>query len=290
MSGPRSAALLATLLAGSAIALLARPDPVAARAPHAVEGQVSRILRCRSDLRARSLGTPQVGGLEDGVRLPAVPTLRLKNGPDRVWGTPGTVACVLHAADRLRRHDPASAPLLVGDLSLRDGGPLGGHKSHQSGRDADLGLRHLGARQPAGFEAATPETLDADATWSLVAALVETGWIERIFLDRSLHGVLRDAARRAGVGAGEADRIFGDVIRHWPGHRDHLHVRIRARDEACGEGPMVAVAGRDRPPRRPWARPPRAPSVRRTVVSGSSALGDRDRWARMHAMARRLGY
>ena len=35
--------------------------------------------------------------------------------------------------------------LLVGDLSAKDGGPLTGHNSHQTGRDADVGFYVMNA-------------------------------------------------------------------------------------------------------------------------------------------------
>ena len=53
---------------------------------------------------------------------------------------------------------------------------LGGHRQHQEGLDADIGLYTLGHRQPSGggFRDVTPSQLDAEATWTLFRGMLDT--------------------------------------------------------------------------------------------------------------------
>lgn len=55
------------------------------------------------------------------------------------YGHPALVLMLHRTAKQIARQSPGSV-LLVGDLSREYGGPLAGHRSHQSGRDADVGF------------------------------------------------------------------------------------------------------------------------------------------------------
>lgn len=140
-------------------------------------------------------------------------------------------------ADRIAWELPLADPLLIGDLSRRGGGTMHGHKTHDKGIDADIGLYMRGGRQPlGGFLDVTPEVLDAPATWALVRALLDTGNVQFILLDQALIDALRTHARVVeGLDDDELDAIFPEgpvdwrrrgVINHAPNHRSHLHVRL----------------------------------------------------------------
>ncbi len=228
-----------TLAVFTSLAVFAPAAVRATSTPH-------QVLSCRAPLVARPSGRVNAGGLGRAVQLAPRRGLYLRSKiRDRFdYGTDELVAVLHFAADRMRRPD---APIVVGDLSRRHGGPFGRHVSHQNGRDVDLGLYTRGRRLTT-FRRQTPRSFDAALNWRLVEALLASGWVERIFIDRTLHAPLRNAARRAGWSAARVSRAFA-LIRHEPGHTDHLHLRIRARRHACGAS-RRAVVRRDLPRRR----------------------------------------
>ncbi len=200
---------------------------------------VRQVLSCRVPFTARPTGRATRGTLRRAVQLSPRRGLHLRgkirNRYD--YGTDQLIAVLHHAADRM-----GAWPIVVGDLSLRKGGKFGRHKSHQNGLDVDLGLYQKGGRLQT-FRRLTKRTFDADRNWRLVSALLSTGWVQWIFLDRDLHRPLRKAARKAGWGQGRIRSAFAR-IKHEPGHADHLHLRVKARSETCGR---VRVARKGAP-------------------------------------------
>jgi hypothetical protein len=74
------------------------------------------------------------------------------------YGHPALVLMLHRTAKQIARQSPGSV-LLIGDLSREYGGPLAGHRSHQSGRDADVGFfvtdasgKPVGSRQLRTFD------------------------------------------------------------------------------------------------------------------------------------------
>ncbi|MCA9623482.1 MAG: penicillin-insensitive murein endopeptidase, partial [Myxococcales bacterium] len=85
-----------------------------------------------------SLGRPNAGALEVGVEMPEDPRWEIVV-PQHAWGTQETVDGIAAAVAAVNREHPGAHPLHIGDLSREFGGPLYPHRSHQSGRDVDLG-------------------------------------------------------------------------------------------------------------------------------------------------------
>src|SRR5262249_49138519 len=86
-----------------------------------------------------SIGVPHQGMITNAVQLPRKGegyALLRKNG--RNWGNPRLVSAITSAARAVTRARPGGARLMVGDLSARWGGEASGHRSHRTGRDADL--------------------------------------------------------------------------------------------------------------------------------------------------------
>jgi murein endopeptidase len=121
--------------------------------------------------------------------------------------------------------------LLLGDISAPRGGCLSGrggrrgHKSHTTGQDVDVGYLTPRENQasPEGFH----RGFDAKTNWWLIKELFKNPYacVKVIFLDR------RNIKALSKVAWGDPDwKTFGRYIRHVPGHRDHMHVRI-------GDGP-----------------------------------------------------
>jgi len=175
------------------------------------------------------------------VRLPSAEGVYERWDAQRSYGTWLTVTTLQQVTERLAWELPLADPILVGDLSRRGGGGMHGHKTHDKGIDADLGLYMRGGRQPlGGFVDVRPRELDAAATWAMIRALLDTGNVHFILLDQSLIDVVKaHVVREEGLTEEEAERIFPGgpvdwrrrgVVNHAPNHASHLHVRITAAD------------------------------------------------------------
>jgi len=94
-----------------------------------------------------------------------------------------------------------------------------GHVSHCSGRDLDVGLY---ARSASGVRNAvqrtTTSTLAVDVTRTFFEALVATGVVRYIFLDRGLIERLRAEGISPALSA---------VLAHVDGHANHAHIRVQ---------------------------------------------------------------
>jgi penicillin-insensitive murein endopeptidase len=180
--------------------------------------------------QSASLGLPNAGALLDPVRLEDGAEWQVLY-PDNAWATAETVASLKHALEVAYERLPAGTPkAYVGDLSSRWGGPLPPHRSHQSGRDVDIGYFRVDPEN--WFANASARTLDAARTWVLVRTLVTQTDVEVIFIDRSLQRTLVAHARAMGEDAAWLDGLFQvehaerALIRHEPEHLNHLHVRF----------------------------------------------------------------
>ena len=175
--------------------------------------------------------------LQEGVSLPESGPGYIAPRRDRTWGTRGTVEHIQEAAAAVARQYPGTVPVFIGDVSFHNGGFMPPHKSHRGGRDVDVGYFAKNNEAMTYFVGMTPKTLDAEKTWAYFDALLSTGHLSAIYVDRWLHKPLREAALKMGYDEETVQRLFetrgyGDgasrkaVIRHIRGHRDHFHVRF----------------------------------------------------------------
>jgi penicillin-insensitive murein endopeptidase len=246
-----------------------------------------------------SLGAAHRGALRGGRALPTagegyvIPPSWQARG--MWWGTDELVAAVERAAQRVAAEYPGSM-LGVGDLSQRGGGGVPLHKSHESGRDADLIFYAIDAdgttlappdtmpryctrrlRNCTPYEGAqavvTPRYFDLQRNWALVRALVTDRAVDvgYLFIAERLRDRLLSYARSVGE-AEDVVRRAAMVLRP-PGHRalphdDHLHLRIRCspadRAQGCVDEGYVRL--RSELVRAPVARLD-APRVRRVVAA-----------------------
>lgn len=162
----------------------------------------------------------------------------------RSYGSWLLVTTIAEVGERLAWELPHADPLMVGDISRRGGGYMPGHKTHDKGVDADIGLYMRGGRQPlGGFLDLRPRELDTAATWATIRALLDTGNVQHILLDQDHIERLRShVLHEEGMDPATVDAIFmkpGErpdwrvrgVVTHAPNHRSHLHVRITAPPE-----------------------------------------------------------
>jgi murein endopeptidase len=238
----------------TALAALALPVP-------AIRGIPTELRR--SDIRRRlaadptffgalSVGRPNRGALIAGLRMPDGPLWDVVD-PKRAYGTEETVASLVKAIARVNEEWPATPKLYVGQISAERGGYLRPHRSHQSGRDVDLGYYY--STGPAWYVRATRENLDLQRTWSLVKALSEDANVEAIFMDRSVQQILKEYATKTGETATTLFKVFGGLhdeeplLHHEWGHLTHMHVRLScpvARDAGLRAYGTVAEARQGR--------------------------------------------
>jgi hypothetical protein len=210
---------------------------------------------------ALAVGPVDRGRLHDAVRLPPLPIYHLRC-PAHAFASSATAAQLIAAITCFRDHTGYRGELVIGDLSRESGGPLGPHRSHQTGHDVDLWLPTLHGDYLRGChhcrtDYCRPEPGDIDwlATWQLIDALAATGGIHVIFLDRQHHPQLAAAALSAGVDPQRvADRLPAaahplprpskpPLVQHADGHSHHLHVRFKCPDSApeCQTRPTARV-------------------------------------------------
>ncbi len=158
-------------------------------------------------------------------------------------GTEELVGLITRSAARLQRAD-AGPRLLVGALSRAGGGRLPPHSSHQSGRDADLGLfvtdddntprepaRFVQLAEPSGCGADRGQAycLDAARTFRFLAALLEDEVaIQWVLVAADLRELILAAGRRLDASDDVLDRVatMTEPRSGSASHRSHLHVRI----------------------------------------------------------------
>lgn len=184
------------------------------------------------------------GGLEASVQLPELPDYFIRRCPINAYGTSTTIDYLVNGLARFRKRTHYQGEIVVGDLSRRQGGRYGPHKSHQSGRDVDLWLpvrarSYLRGCRSCGTDYCRPEPSDVDwrTTWQLIRELAQNKAVEVVFLDWALQEKLHEAARKQGMSAGELKRWIQwprtgspALVQHANGHLRHMHVRFR-----CGE-------------------------------------------------------
>jgi murein endopeptidase len=159
---------------------------------------------------SRSIGTPGNGRLEYGVLFPSSGPDHFAwnfrkqriGGSDRTrWGNCWVVRAVLRGLAAYHRRSPNAPRVAVGDMSLRHGGEIDHHSTHENGRQIDLYFprRDRGLREPH-----TVAEVDLKLSGELVRAILGAG----------AHRVLIGPHIRLPTSA----RVI-----HWAHHDDHLH-------------------------------------------------------------------
>ena len=267
-----------------------RKDARAGRSPRAARekgsaegrdrgGEAAASLKERSPAKERkpeapavSVGHPNEGRLLGGARLDdSLPFLRAVSicpGVDAQWGLPILVRMIERAARAVAKRYPGSV-LNVGDISRKQGGEIGGHHSHESGRDADIGFyvadakgSPMDTRSFFKFEAslATKQMpgarFDVARNWLLIQHMLTdpAARVSHIFIAEPLRQSLLAHARSQGVSRALLNRAA--VVMMQPSgslpHDDHIHVRISCPQSMAGECIELAKMA-----------PPRVAKVRR---------------------------
>jgi hypothetical protein len=169
-----------------------------------------------------------------------LPLVQLKGGPgfvvakpQRSWGTRLAVYRLNWVMALYRQRFPKADPVIILDLSRRGGGSMNNHMSHMDGRDVDIPLI---LEKMGSVTANTERSVDVAKTWFIVQQLANSCDVEYIFVDtkiqKQLHAHalgqgLRQKALSLILQYPDKQRSLSGLVRHWPNHHDHLHVRFR---------------------------------------------------------------
>lgn len=181
-----------------------------------------------------SLGTISVGFTDSG---------RLINGeklecdescevvvPQYGYGTHEMVQAVLRAAQAVKAAYPNSAPLRVNHIGRKDGGYLRPHKSHQSGRDVDLGFYYKNDANPGGIRGQRTKLIDLGRNWLMLKTLLTEADVQVVLVDKAVQKVLYEYALEQGEDPLWLDAVFRSGkearVQHARRHRDHFHARM----------------------------------------------------------------
>jgi penicillin-insensitive murein endopeptidase len=256
---------------------MARPGRVCHTCPvRAVLAVIALLTGCAelgvvTDGSSISVGRPSHGYLIDAAKIPdegpGWTTREVWKARDNRYGTDELVDLVESVARRMHKRIP-DVRIVVADLSSRTGGgAFAFHRSHQSGRDADL-LYYMRDKDGQPFEPdamhvfdgrghardSSGITVDVPRTWQLVKELVtaQEATVQYIFMYEPIAELLIDHAKKVG----EPPEVIAKVriALKQPGdsarHDDHMHVRVYCaptdREYGCQDmGPMELLAQRE---------------------------------------------
>ena len=197
-----------------------------------------------AELGPISVGFVQSGRLVNSVQFPKGDDWLLVS-PDLAWTTQETVDYLTRAIRDVRTQFPRAPPVRVNQISAREGGHLRPHKSHQNGRDVDMGF-YYPTVDPVR-ERAREKYIDLELNWAFIKALATHTDVQMILVDKRIQKVIRDYALNHGEDPTWVASLFdggNPLIRHARGHRDHFHVRFfnpRAQELGRRIAPLLAL-------------------------------------------------
>jgi penicillin-insensitive murein DD-endopeptidase len=194
-------------------------------------------------LMSLTVGAPNDGWQLRAKRLRDTPHLKVKSSSkSRTYGHPALVLMLERSAKDISKAVLGSV-MVVGDLSAKAGGPIGGHRSHQSGRDADVGFY---LRNEKGNQVVLDQFVKIDGegkvighrgvyfddvrNWELVRSWLrdKRAGISHVFVAAHVRNRLLAYARSSN--ARKAYHDDAAKLLHQPSnsaaHDDHYHVRI----------------------------------------------------------------
>lgn len=184
-----------------------------------------------------SVGRAGRGRLLFGVPMPKTPGIHIRN-PGEAWTVPEVIIALQAAHAAVEEKHPDGPDMVIGDISLRNGGRFPPHRSHQDGRDVDMRYFLLG-EQPEDYKyrMVTPRNFDTGRVWTLIEHLYLTGQADRIFVDyRHQRRLYRYAIKQLKKKKAELEPILSyprgryrkeALVRHVRGHHNHLHIRFK---------------------------------------------------------------
>jgi len=163
---------------------------------------------------ARSVGLAYAGYLVNGTQLPIdgpawvtwdPVTDSVPNEPHRLYGNQHTISTIIRVVEAYAADHPDASPVVIGDISFEDGGPMDEHVSHQNGLDVDVYYPRRDGELRAPTET---DQIDTRLAQDLLDSFVAAG-AQMVFVGYStdLHGP-------------------SGVVIPYPNHEYHMHVRF----------------------------------------------------------------
>ncbi len=193
------------------------------------EGELEeRFCKDPASLGSISVGFADAGRVINAVQMPTDEAWELVV-PEYAWGTAETVEYLSAAGRAVKMLYPDAPALRINHIGRKEGGYLRPHRSHQSGRDVDLGFYYKNGRMP-GRVRHRAHLIDLAHNWALVRSLVTMSDVQVILVDRKIQAVLYQHALASGEDKEWLDSLFHSgpksVLQHAKRHRDHFHVRF----------------------------------------------------------------
>jgi penicillin-insensitive murein endopeptidase len=198
-----------------------------------------------------SVGLPSNGWQIRAKKLKATDSLWIQDKSVLYsYGHPALVLMLHRTAKQMAKQTPGSV-LLVGDLSREYGGPLAGHRSHQSGRDADVGFfvtdakgHPLNSQKLRTFDSqgrardGSGLRFDDYRNWLLVQLWLKDSRadLEYVFVASHLRRRLLEFAQKRPAFrkyVADASQFLRQPSKGLP-HDDHFHIRIACPDKQRG--------------------------------------------------------
>lgn len=213
---------------------------------------------------ASSVGAPNEGKLVGGVKLDTsdgtVRVVPAYQRGDTRWGLPALIHMLERSAKKVAKKHPG-AVLGVGDISRKNGGDIFLHRSHESGRDADIAFYVVDQRgkdlKPDTFVAfqgsiessSMPGArFDVAKNWALVQAMLEdpVARVSHLFVADPLRRMLLAFAKPRVLPSlyNRAAAVMMQPSNALP-HDNHFHVRISCPNDmkkSCVEFPAGVFA------------------------------------------------
>lgn len=220
-----------------------------------------------------SVGSPSQGYLVGSLPLPLKGkgfAFNEQKDPQRRYATAEMVSAIVDAAGEVQRRWPDST-LVVGDLSLAEGGAIDGHASHRNGRDVDVLfylLREDGTPFASKAIPIEPDgsgvdyqdlsdasddivvRLDTRRTWAFLDALLSDARVQinRIFVAEHVRTLLMQYARSTDSNPERIERFGHLTCQPAFPHDDHMHIRLFCSPQDIDQG------CEDTSPIYPWHR------------------------------------
>jgi LysM repeat protein/murein endopeptidase len=198
-----------------------------------------------SSLGSMAVGFVHSGRLVNAKRFPQGPDWIVVS-PEVAWATEETVDYLAEAIREVRAKFPNAPPLRVNGISNKEGGYLRPHKSHQNGRDVDVGF-YYPTVDPIR-EREREKYINVPLNWALLRALVTKTDVQMVLVDRRVRQVIYNYALASGEDKAWLDSLFNDgptgIVRHARRHRDHFHIRFhnpRAQELGRRVQPLLAL-------------------------------------------------
>jgi murein endopeptidase len=177
-----------------------------------------------------SVGFADQGRLINAVRMPQDEAWICQR-PEVAFGTEETVNALALVFREVHKQFPGSLPARLSHIGAAAGGYLRPHRSHQSGRDADIGLFYKDDKFPRAG-ARRERLMDPARNWALLRALVTLTDVQVILVDRGIQKILRAYALSGGEDPAFVASLLGGgksaLVQHARRHKDHFHVRFYA--------------------------------------------------------------